>query len=247
MIKSIFSTVILILLNLCLYSQTGTNNKSGYISLNAGTFFATQTKIESAETAKLLENYTTPGVSFGLSYIVEKPHLFYSGSLAARILPVGHKLLIKNKDALGRPENIGTYDIFFKSSEYYFMVFSIPLKIGYQTLENNARQKFWIITGIETNFSSPAGLSVGSSNSVDVRTESFAKVYPSFILGGGVSKVHKNGDQLKFGLEFNVSNINVIEGDYTVNLKDRTVTGTYRDTGTYLGFNFAYVFKLKKL
>lgn len=246
MVKSIY--FFLIIINFyCAYSQTSKTSLFSSISLNAGTFFAAQTKIESEETAKLLEKYSTPGISFGLSYILEKPHLFYSGGLAARILPVGFKLLIKNKDLIGKPEDIGTYDVLFNVSEYYYDIFSIPLKIGYQTIENNAKQKFWIATGIEANFTTEMGLSMGSSSStIDLETESYQKAYPTFSLEGGVSKVQKNGDQLKFGLEYNISNTNIIDGAYTVNLKNSTVNGTYRDTGTYIGFNFAYVFKLKK-
>lgn len=247
MVKVILLAVTLLSGYLNCYSQSLIRNKTPYIAINAGTFFATQTKIESDETGKLLETFNSPGVSFGLSYIVEDPHLFYSGSLAARILPTGYKLLIRNKDLTGTPDQIGTFDVLFRQSEYFFSVLSIPVRIGYQTLENDAKQKFWVNTGIETNFISPAGLILGSSRShINLETESIAKVYPTFILGGGISKVHKNGDQLKFGLEYNISNTNILYGNYTVNLKNSSVNGTYRDTGTYIGFNFAYVFKLNK-
>jgi hypothetical protein len=231
--------------------ELASKKPSAYISLNAGTFLATQTKIESEETGKILEKYTTPGVSFGVSYILENPHLFYSGSLAARILPFGYQFTIKKKDRFDKEGLI--YDYQDKLSDYYFDVLSIPLKIGYQTLENKAKQKFWLSVGLEANFTTEMSLSTGYLSSgnnsplIDLQTESLKQVYPTFSLGGGVSKVQKNGNQLKFGLEYNISNTNIIDGNYTVNLKNSTTNGTYRDTGTYIGFNFAYAFKLKKL
>ena len=250
MIKSILSTVILVLLNICLYSQTGTNTKSSYISLNTGGFLPTKTQIESEQTGKVLEKYTTPGINFGLSYILEAKHLFYSGGLAARILPIGYRFTVKKED---RFDNGGlTFDYQDKTTDYYFNVLSIPLKLGYQTLENNAKQRFWVSMGVETNFTTEKSLGTGFLSSgnnptlIDLEAETTNQVYPTFSLAGGISKVHKNGDYLKFGLEYNISNTNVINGNYIVNLKDRTINGTYRDTGTYIGFTFAYVFKLKK-
>nr|MBC7614184.1 hypothetical protein [Pseudopedobacter sp.] len=242
--------MIIILSFSCAYAQSSKSPALSYLSINVGTFFATQSKIESEETGNILDNYTSPGVKLSLNYSLEKSHLFYSGGLAARILPFGYQFLIKKKDRLDQSGI--TYDYQDRFSEYYFYILSLPFKIGYQTLENKAKQKFLFNTGIELNFTTEMSLSTGYLSSgnnpplIDVETESYQKAYPTFSLEGGISKVQKNGNQLKFGLEYNISKTNIIDGHYTVNLKNSTTNGTYRDTGTYLGFNFAYVFKLKK-
>lgn len=223
---------------------------SSYIEIETKVFLAAQTVIESSQTGKILENYVTPSAGLGFNYIIQNKHLTYSAGLASRILPIGYQFTVKKEDRF--PKEGLIFDYQDKLSEYYFRVFSIPLKIGYQTLENRAKQKFWFSGGIETNVTSDKSLGtsfLSSGNNpplIDVETETVNQIYPSFSLGGGISKIHKNGDELKFGLEYNISNTNIIDGNYIVNLKNRTVTGIYRDTGTYIGFNFAYVFKLKK-
>lgn len=241
MVKSSVIYIFCVLATFNVYAQKEKKAIFSYVTINVGTFLATQTKIESNETGKLLENFNSPGVSFGLTYTAEKSHFFMSGGLNARILPVGYQILIKNKDLTGNPANIGSDDLLIKSSEYFFQILSVPLKIGYQTLENKAKQKFWVNAGIEANFTSSQGLDAGY-----MRTETNPTTYPTFILGGGVSKVQKNGDQLRFGLEYNISNTTIVNGTYNVTLRNSSANGTFSDTGTYIGFNFAYAFKLKK-
>jgi hypothetical protein len=65
-------------------------------------------------------------------------------------------------------------------------------------------------------------------------------------LGLGLTSVLKGGNQMKYGLRLNISNQNLIDGIYQVNLKDRVETGTYRDTGSFYGFEVSYLFKKNK-
>jgi hypothetical protein len=140
MVKIVIN-ISVILLSLNTYAQKP--KLLSNIGLTAGTFFSTQTKIENEETGNILNNYKQLGIKFGLNYSLENSHLLYSGGLSAGILPLGYQFLIKKED---RFDNGGTtYDYQDRLSDYSFYILSLPFKIGYQTLKNNANQKFWRI------------------------------------------------------------------------------------------------------
>lgn len=232
--------------------QIGSNS---YVSLHTGTFININNQIEGTRTIKILERYNTPGFLAGISYDYEKKHLTLSAGLNAKIIPFGFQTTIKKTDL--EPSDFA-FDFFIKRSQYIYILPSLPLKIGYQTLPNKANQKFWINTGLEINFSmaksenySYAYTPTGANQSTTILSfisSTEKRTYLGYNIGFGIAQIQKDGHQLKFGLNLNanLSAIDYIHGDYTVKLKNQTINGSYHSTGSNVGLSINYCFNLKE-
>ncbi|TKB98681.1 hypothetical protein [Pedobacter cryophilus] len=236
-------------------AQESSDKPNSYINFNIGSFINLGSSINSLQTNKIFEEFNTPGVQAGLSYEVEKKHLLFSGGISLRIVPYGYKGTIQLKDLQPNNERFG---YFFANSRYVYFLPSLPFKITYQTNPNLANQRFWFSAGVELNFSNTKednySVSYNPTNSnqptnlLIFNSASQKQTFLALNIGTGITKIQKNGDQLRFGLNFNGSYVAtaLIKGDYIVNLKDETITGTYLSNGSYLGVTIAYAYKTKK-
>ena len=229
-----------------------------YIKFSLGAFNPYQTKIENVNSGKILEYYKTPGVNLSLQLEYQKEHLFFSSGINFRILPAGYQFIIRNKDLFNRENFVNDFE--FQISEYFYGIYSVPFLIGYQTNFNKPRQRAWINGGIEINSirsgQLTSNVSYDDANSNTYKVVDFisvsdtkgpnAKYFLTYHLGIGLTSVLEGGNQLKYGLRLNVSNENLIDGRYQVNLKNRVETGTYRDNGSFYGFEVSYSFKKNK-
>ena len=229
-----------------------------YIKFSLGAFNPYQTEIENLNSGKILEYYKTPGFNLSLQLEYQKKNLFFSSGINFRILPSGFKFTIRKKDLFNAENFVSDFED--KISEYFYGIYSVPFLIGYQKSFNNLKQKFWINSGIEFNSIRSGELrsnflyddensntySVVDYISVSDTDGPKAKYFLTYHFGVGLTSVLKGGNQLKYGLRLNVSNENLIDGRYQVNLKDRVETGTYRDNGSFYGFEVSYSFKKNK-
>ena len=229
-----------------------------YIKISLGAFNPYQTKIENANSGKILEYYKTPGVNLSLQLEYQQQHLVFSSGINFRILPAGYQFIIRNQDLFNRQNFVSDFE--FQISEYFYGIYSVPFLIGYQTNFNKAKQRAWINSGIEINSirsgQLTSNVSYDDANSNTFKVVDFisvsdtdgpkAKYFLTYHLGLGFTSVLKAGNQIKYGLKLNVSNENLIDGRYQVNLKNRVETGTYRDNGSFYGFEVSYSFKKNK-
>jgi len=218
-------------------------NNNSYFTIHLGSFFNLNNKFENYQTIRVLERFNTPGVNAGISYEIEKKHVTLSGGIKYRLIPFGYQYTIYDEQTNTNFNN----SQFYRRSEYFNKMSSLPLKIGYQTLENKAKQRFWFNFGLEPNFSSKSSYNY-SGPYVQFNTYTKNKTFLFYNLGVGITKIQQNGHQLKFGLNLNVntSSTAYILGDYTVSLKDRTISGIFLSSATNVGMDFSYAFKKKK-
>ena len=230
-----------------------------YTKIIIGGFIPTETEITYNTTGKIIENYKIPGVSAGVFFDFERKNFLYSIGINHRKHTTGYQFIIKKEDLEGF--YTADFDIDGKATDYFYGIWSIPVKFSYQTKFNKANQRFWINIGAEINSIVSGELRTGFGisdanlvsreivrlNTVSNTKNSNALIYPTINSGIGMSNKLRNGDLLNFGFLINVSNQNIIKGIYTVNLKDRVSTGNYRDSGTYIGFNMGYSFKKNKI
>lgn len=240
------------------YSQTDSTKFNKYVKIGFGTFIPYQTNIDNFKSGKILEHYKTPGVNLSIQLEYQKDHLFFSSGINYRILPSGYKALIRSQELFNSTSL--TSDIDFKVSEYFYGIYSVPILLGYQTKIKNDKQKVWINGGIEIN-SLRSGILTNRLSYVDVNNNVYeiidfvsvsdtkgpkARYFLTYHFGLGLTSVLKVGNQIKYGLKLNISNQNLIDGRYQVNLKNRVETGTYRDNGSFYGFEVSYSFKKNK-
>lgn len=250
--------MLLVLCETYSFAQTDSLKFNKYVKISIGAFNPYQTKIENFNSGKILEYYKTPGVSFSYQLEYQKQHLFFSSGINFRILPAGYQFTIRNQDLFNR--EFFSNDFEYKISEYFYGIYSIPFLVGYQTNLNKAKQRVWVNSGIEINTirsgQLESSVSYDDANSNTFKIVDFisvsdtkgpkAKYFLTYHLGLGLTSVLKGGNQMKYGLRLNISNQNLIDGIYQVNLKDRVETGTYRDTGSFYGFEVSYLFKKNK-
>ena len=230
-----------------------------YFKIGIGGFNPYQTKIENFNSGKILENYKTPGVNISFQSEYQKEHLFFSSGINFRILPTGYKFTIRNADLFNRENYI--FDFEDKISEYFYGIYSIPLVVGYQTKSNKSNQRLWLNGGIEINSIRSGELrssflyddensntySVVEFTSISDTKGPNAKYFLTYHLGLGLTSLLKGGNQFRYALRLNISNQNIIDGRYQVNLNDRVETGTFRDNGSFYGFEVSYSFKKNKI
>lgn len=240
------------------FAQTDSIKFQKFIKIGIGAFNPYQTKIENLNSGKILDYYKTPGVNLSLQLEYQKKHLFFSSGVNFRILPAGYQFIIKNKDLFNRENFVNDFE--FQISEYFYGIYSVPFLIGYQTNFNKYTQRAWINGGIEINSirsgQLTSNVSYDDANSNNFKVIDFfsvsdtngpqAKYFLTYHLGLGLTSVLKVGNQIKYGLKLNISNQNLIDGRYQVNLKNRVETGTYRDNGSFYGFEVSYLFKKNK-
>ena len=236
-------------------AQESSNKSNSYINFNIGSFISIGSSIDSRQTNKIFETYNTPGAQAGLSYDVEKKHLLFSGGLNVKLVPYGYKGVIMLEDLQPINERFG-YP--FTNSRYVYFLPSLPFKLTYQTNPNLANQRFWFGFGAELTFSNARednySVSYNSTNSNQpinlLQFNSFSKKMTFFAwnLSSGITKIQKNGDQLRFGVNLNVSYVadNFVQANYIVNLKDETIAGIYRMNGSNFGVTIAYAYKRNK-
>lgn len=257
--KKLFGLFLLLFLyKINVSAQTDSLKFNKYVKISIGAFNPYQTKIENFNSGKILEYYKTPGVNFSYQLEYQKKHLFFSSGINFRILPTGYQFTIRNQDLFNR--ELFSNDFEYKISEYFYGIYSVPFLYGYQTNLNKAKQRVWVNGGIEINSIRSGQLesriSYDDANSNTFKIVEFisvsdtkgpkAKYFLTYHLGLGLTSVFERGNQLKYGLRLNISNENLIDGSYQVNLKDRLETGTYRDTGSFYGFEVSYLFKKNK-
>lgn len=257
--KKLFGLFLLLFLyKINVSAQTDSLKFNKYVKISIGAFNPYQTKIENFNSGKILEYYKTPGVNFSYQLEYQKQHLFFSSGINFRILPAGYQFIFRSKDLINSTSL--TLDINEKISEYFYGIYSVPFLFGYQTNLNKAKKRVWVNGGIEIN-SIRSGELTSRYSYVDKDKNTYeivdfisvsdtngpkAKYFLTYHLGLGLASVFESGNQLKYGLRLNISNENLIDGSYQVNLKDRLETGTYRDTGSFYGFEVSYLFKKNK-
>jgi hypothetical protein len=236
-------------------AQESGDKTNNYINFNIGSFINIGTSIDSRQTNKIFETYNTPGAQAGLSYDIEKNHFLFSGGFSVKLIPYGYKGTIQLEDL--QPNN-ERFPYYFANSRYVYFLPSLPVKITYQTNPNRANQRFWFSLGTELAFSNPKednySVSYNPTNSnqpinlLEFNSKSDKQTFLALNLGTGITKIQKNGDQLRFGINANASYItsSLIKANYTVNLKDETIRGTYRLNGSNFGVTIAYAYKANK-
>ena len=203
----------------------------------------------------IFETYNTPGAQAGLSYDIEKNHFLFSGGFSVKLVPYGYRGIIQLEDLQPNNERLPYY---FSNSRYVYFLPSLPIKVTYQTNLNKTNQRFWFSLGSELTFSNTKednfSVFYNSTNSnqpinlLQFNSNSIKQTFLALNIGTGITKIQKNGDQLRFGLNANASYIadSFIKANYTVNLKDETIRGTYRLNGSNFGVTIAYAYKTKK-
>lgn len=236
-------------------AQESSYKSNHYLNFNIGSFISVGSGIDSRQTNKIFEEYNTPGAQAGLSYDIEKNHFLFSGGLSVKLVPYGYKGTIQIEDLQPNNERFGYY---FANSRYVYFLPSLPFKLTYQTNPNKAQQRFWFSLGAELAFSNPKednySVSYNSTNSnqpinlLEFNSNSDKQTFLALNIGTGITKIQKNGDQLRFGINANASYIanSFIRANYTVNLKDETINGTYRSNGSNFGITIAYARKVRK-
>jgi hypothetical protein len=250
--------ILLALLNIAIVkiqAQESFNKSNKYINFNIGSFISIGSNINSRQTNKIFEEYNTPGAQAGLSYDIEKKHFIFSSGLSVKLVPYGYKGTIMLEDL--QPNN-ERFPYYFANSRYVYFLPSLPLKLTYQTNPNKAQQRFWYSLCAELTFSNAKednyNLTYNSTNSnqpinlFQFNSNSNKQTFLALNLGTGITKIQKNGDQLRFGINANASYIagSFIKANYIVNLKDEIITGTYSSNGSNFGITMAYAYKTNK-
>lgn len=250
-----FLTLLLLIFFNQIKAQESSEKSVSYINFNIGSFINLGNSINSKQTNKIFEEFNTPGVQAGLSYEIERKKFLLSGGLNIRIVPYGYKGIIQLNDLQPKNER---FPYFFANSRYVYYLPSLPFKFTYQTKTNLAQQRFWFSIGTELNFSnfkeddfSVSYNSTNSSQPVELlvfNTSIQKQTFLAVNFGTGITKIQKNGDQIRFGLNLNANYVGsaLIKGDYLVNLKNETINGTYSSNGSNFGLSIAYALKQDK-
>lgn len=228
-------------------AQINANRTRHYVSIVGSGFLRTSTNIKSFGSQALLQKSNMPGVTFGPDYTrVAKSGVTVMAGLKFQIVPVAYRF---NVTVQSFGETKQWQD---NSAEYSVVQFFVPVQMGY-TFKTNRDWEPSINLGANAINLSSYYLRVQSSTDgnqfqlvVQSPQSGPAKWWVTYTASAKLARNLANGDQIFVGLNGNLSNLTIHNGEYAFSLKGRTDNGTYTDNGSYVGLHFGYSFLKKR-